>query len=247
MQRHSCNKIYLSSRNNDCECANNNNTFRKPCRETFKPILCKGPTGATGPTGTNGMDGSTGPTGTSGMDGSTGPTGTSGMDGPIGPTGTSGPTGPTGSNAATVYPQCCMVTNNLGQSMSPIQWSAISTSVSTSPVIFSIPLGVITTTPDIIPGIYNISLNFGVGLFPSTGVSTVTITVTSSSSSTMIYNGPSNASTTTFTQSNFAIFQSVILSYPGSISVSFVGSSAPTAPTISVAVLTATFVAPPPP
>ena len=59
-------------------------------------------TGATGPTGANGLDGvtgATGPTGANGLDGvtgATGPTGASGLDGATGATGPRGATGATG-------------------------------------------------------------------------------------------------------------------------------------------------------
>jgi hypothetical protein len=61
-------------------------------------IIFKGPTGATGPTGTAGAAGPTGPAGPAGV---TGPTGSTGAAGTPGPTGSKGPTGSTGPAGAT--------------------------------------------------------------------------------------------------------------------------------------------------
>jgi hypothetical protein len=55
-----------------------------------------GPTGATGPAGTNGLDGATGATGPVGAAGATGPAGVTGDVGPTGATGAIGPVGATG-------------------------------------------------------------------------------------------------------------------------------------------------------
>jgi hypothetical protein len=75
------------------------------------PTGSTGPTGSqgiTGPTGSQGVQGPTGPTGSQGDVGATGPTGPTGaastVEGPTGPTGTFGPTGPTGTSGPTVYP-----------------------------------------------------------------------------------------------------------------------------------------------
>jgi hypothetical protein len=58
--------------------------------------VCAGGIGATGATGTNGLDGATGATGTAGIDGATGATGVNGADGATGATGSNGLDGATG-------------------------------------------------------------------------------------------------------------------------------------------------------
>lgn len=56
----------------------------------------QGATGPTGATGSQGIQGVTGPTGSQGIQGVTGPTGSQGIQGITGPTGSTGVTGPTG-------------------------------------------------------------------------------------------------------------------------------------------------------
>jgi hypothetical protein len=74
---------------------NSNNTFYYFDGLIWRPMgsSTQGPTGPTGPAGTQGLSGPTGPQGTPGV---TGPQGPSGADGTTGPQGLPGPTGPQG-------------------------------------------------------------------------------------------------------------------------------------------------------
>jgi Right handed beta helix region len=113
-----------------------------------------GPTGPTGPAGTLGNTGPTGPTGTEGPTGpggpSGGPTGPTGVAGPTGPSGTgptgpsvTGPTGPTGatgpSGTGPTGPTGIVgPTGPTGPPGTAAQIAALTTTVTTSPVLFSL-------------------------------------------------------------------------------------------------------------
>ena len=98
-------------------CLFGNNCCNNRCD---KPIVIRGPMGATGPAGPRGPQGpqgatgATGPQGPAGPQGATGATGATGAVGPQGPVGPAGPQGATGATGATgaVGPQGPAGTND---------------------------------------------------------------------------------------------------------------------------------------